>query len=453
MNTEQLALLRSAAAGLVTELEERFPAMRAFQWARDRKLSYLSVSFETGYATAFDQDGDLAIAQLSASLRAPSSAWRHIVDDRVLRKQIASAVTRCWTPSARSETEEVKLAKASTLIKSWIFAHEETKAHFVPCSILPDPARAFRVGPITFTHRLNFEPAGFGIDLSEKHDDFRRLYELMTAREAHWIGCVEIFGQERDRSTRTAELSVDVALSALQLAFGPQDAVARFSRMSARSSPPKRQDIVLIEGRRLSSDAWTLAGFGIAPVSFEEHLARSQWLLEPMGSRIAGYFSQSSIIPLLDEAWCNAAYWYHEALAEELPTVAAVKLETAIEILFKGESSSGSSRRIRLGFSSLMGLEENDRINDRTEVRIRDLADAITSARSRVLHGTWPTLGSDLPAVRNSTAISVWDIERVARTFLLEVAVGLDEYIATGETADDVVAFLEWNRSKRLAGG
>ena len=56
-----------------------------------------------------------------------------------------------------------------------------------------------------------------------------------------------------------------------------------------------------------------------------------------MGRRLSAYLEATSVVPDLDEAWCNVMYWFHEAMAECLDTVAVAKLETSIEVLFRAE--------------------------------------------------------------------------------------------------------------------
>ena len=39
-------------------------------------------------------------------------------------------------------------------------------------------------------------------------------------------------------------------------------------------------------------------------------------------------------------------YWLHQALAESIDTIAIAKLETALEVLLRAESSRGSEQRM-----------------------------------------------------------------------------------------------------------
>jgi hypothetical protein len=80
-----------------------------------------------------------------------------------------------------------------------------------------------------------------------------------------------------------------------------------------------------------------------------------------------------------------------------LDTVAVAKLETAIEVLFRAESMSGSKRRLLESFDAIFGLGSKDFLDAAKTVTVEEFVQAITTARSRILHGTWPTLHSDLP--------------------------------------------------------
>jgi hypothetical protein len=168
-----------------------------------------------------------------------------------------------------------------------------------------------------------------------------------------------------------------------------------------------------------------------------------------MGRRLNGFLDDSSAVPDLDEAWCNAAYWYHEALAETLDTVAVAKLETAIEVLFRAESMSGSKRRLQDSFDVFFGLSPKDKVAPASTVTVEQFVEAITTARSRVLHGTWPTLQFDLPANKSSQTVSYGEVEKLTRTLLLCSSVQLDAYIDTGAAIDTTDAFFSWMKSER----
>ena len=66
--------------------------------------------------------------------------------------------------------------------------------------------------------------------------------------------------------------------------------------------------------------------------------------------------------PNLERAWCDAAYWLREALAEPMDSIAMAKLETALEVLLRSESSKGSTRRLLTILRYFFGLKPDDPI-------------------------------------------------------------------------------------------
>ena len=131
--------------------------------------------------------------------------------------------------------------------------------------------------------------------------------------------------------------------------------------------------------------------------------------------------------------------------------MAVAKLETAIEVLFRAENMSGSKRRLHESFDVFFGLNRTDKIAPNSSVTVEQLTEAITTARSRVLHGTWPTLQFDLPANKSSQVVSYGDVEFLTRNLLLCFSVQLDAYIAAGNPTDTTDAFFAWIKAERAA--
>ena len=51
-----------------------------------------------------------------------------------------------------------------------------------------------------------------------------------------------------------------------------------------------------------------------------------------VGNVVRSFTSGSFRLPVLEQAWRDAAYWLHQALAETIDTIAIAKLETALEV-------------------------------------------------------------------------------------------------------------------------
>ncbi|WP_224705158.1 hypothetical protein [Devosia aquimaris] len=262
---------------------------------------------------------------------------------------------------------------------------------------------------------------------------------------------VKVTGRPPEESIRAADLSTDIALAAIQL-LSPGDEMRTIARASARATPVWRVDISRTEGGGFSEGTRIQApALARSLELIEHHIREAEPSLRSMGQRLAAFLDASSPVPDLDEAWCNAAYWYHKALAETLDTVAVAKLETAIEALFRAENMSGSKRRLHESFDVFFGLSRTDTITPNSSVTVEQFAEAITTARSRVLHGTWPTLQFDLPANKSSQAVSYSDVELLTRVLLLCFSIQLDAYIATGNPIDTTDAFFAWIKAERSA--
>lgn len=167
-----------------------------------------------------------------------------------------------------------------------------------------------------------------------------------------------------------------------------------------------------------------------------------------MGRRLESYVSGHRPLPALNESWCNAAYWFHEALLEPVEAVAVAQLETAIEVLLSAGSTTGSNARLLSAFDSLLQKAATDPIAPKSPTDVKSFVAAIVTARSRVLHGTWSALSPDLPQ-RNGVGVRRADVEDLARALLTVASVQLDAYEAAGRQTDDILALLEWTKTAR----
>ncbi|MBV8521762.1 MAG: hypothetical protein JOY71_06485 [Acetobacteraceae bacterium] len=85
--------------------------------------------------------------------------------------------------------------------------------------------------------------------------------------------------------------------------------------------------------------------------------------LESVGRRVGAYVRGNAKLEKIEQAWCDAAYWVHEGLAEPLDTIAVAKLETAIEALHEAGSGSQSKQRRCQAMEVFYGRKETDLLN------------------------------------------------------------------------------------------
>ena len=118
------------------------------------------------------------------------------------------------------------------------------------------------------------------------------------------------------------------------------------ARVTGCTSPPFVGSVYRIGSRTHFGMHWREPGQGLSGGAFDELVSGEVEVIRSVGRRLDAYVHGGSKLPKLAQAWCDAAYWLHEGLAETLASIAVAKLETAIEVLLGAESSSKSERRL-----------------------------------------------------------------------------------------------------------
>ena len=161
-----------------------------------------------------------------------------------------------------------------------------------------------------------------------------------------------------------------------------------------------------------------------------------------MGRLVKSFATGQYRFRKLEQAWCDAAYWLHEALAENIDAISAVKLETALEVLTWAGSTSGSQARLEAILAAFYGLDPGDPIRSESSMTAKQFAKRIVSERSQILHGTRSTLNWRSVTNRNGDEGFVVEVVRRA-------AIELEAYASSPSPKDDPDAFLTWVRSKQ----
>lgn len=404
--------------------------------------------------SGFSQNGQARIHELAKSLRGKNAAWQRTVSNAGLANMITNALTHIFRNRCDGPITEVDMQAFDDRLARWFKSHETIRTHYIPCNLSPWPDFAFKIGPVRFHHLTDFPVADFAMTTTQFNelDEVGDLYDLMGLkafmgeRHSDWVAVIGVADHEPSKALVTADLSIDVAIAIIQLVT-PFDHYRHAARSTSRMAPVWRPNIVRTsDGGGTSGRVNNQPGRIVAPEGMGVILKAQAQLVKSMGSRLEGYVDGASVLPLLDETWCNAAYWYHEAIAETLETVAIAKLETSIEVLFRSVNSSGSTKRLADGLEIFFGLEKDDRLPDGS-MTAGEFAAAIVTARSRVLHGTWQTLTSDLPHGKGGTAISLQATEQFARLLLIHVSTSIDRYATSTEPIDEVEHLLNWLRS------
>ncbi len=484
MTPEQTTFARDALAGMKTisvAASQPHSADSLSELLQRNDIQNASINLQTLTATGFSRDAIKAIAALAKSFRPASDQNSSKASNATLAKFIGGEVISRWQTHQAVSLNTTDFDELEAAIGDWFAKQTEVRQHVVPCTLFPQRVGSFAVGPVTFHHLHDFPTESFGVSRDEFWPKplsqwklwvrnvwaalrgkpvttakpggfhFEQMIELAVQRQAPWMALVDVPGRAIVESISAADLATDVALAAIQLAC-PGNDMRGLARATGRARPVWRADISRVFGGGLNTGTRNLVpALARSPDLIVAHLSSVRPLLESMGRRLAAYLAATSPLPDLDEAWCNAAYWYHEALAESLDTVAVAKLETAIEVLFRAESMSGSKQRLLDSFDAIFALKGTDLVNPPSSVTVEQLVVAITTARSRVLHGTWPTLHNDLPTAKGKPAVSYADVEFLTRMLLVQFSVQLDAYQKAGNTEDTTEALIAWIKTERVA--
>lgn len=420
------------------------------------------IDFGGSSATGFSAEGLAALAALAKSYRPEGSRRSQQASSATLAQFLSAAIANSWKDRDNRIPEDADFDVLDTAVLSWFTTLAQTNLHAVPCILLAYAAPPFMIGPVHFYHWHDFPVQQFGMtreqfwptagegasDRGIGGSHFSRLVEMARERDARWVAVVEVSGRAEKESIATADIAVDIALGALQIA-APGLNIRNITRATALIPVLRRTDVSASGSQPRQSVSNHSPALAISPELVADVIANVVGeSLDVMGKRLAEYLGSTSTLPRLNEAWCNATYWFHRALVETLDTVAVVKFETAIEVLFKAEDMSGSKSRIKSSFDSLFGLVGSDLFPE-TSLTVDQFILNITTARSRVVHGTWPTINTDLPGYKRQEPVSRAAVEMVASRLLFHVAHHIDGYVKAGETADDTDSLLIWVKSQR----
>jgi hypothetical protein len=331
--------------------------------------------------------------------------------------------------------------------EKWFADTASPRRVYVPCVISRTPAPRFEIGPVTFEFidrvaTSDFSPQSGGGAASPRRglDD---LVLWMREWDANWLARVSVDGCEQKRAEEIAELAVDMVIVALRLAVRHLD-TRSMARLDARRGTSLKR--TLSEARGYHSASWTRKepGMTIGPGTLPDILLKAAPIFTAVGNVVRSFASGSFRLPLLERAWCDAAYWLHQALTESIDTIAIAKLETALEVLVRAESSKGSKRRILEILSAFFDLRPDDPIAKGSSLTARKFACNVVDNRSRVLHGTWSTL--------NARGIDREGMERFVVSVLRTAVIELEAYANSASSADDIDEFLGWVRQRRPSG-
>jgi hypothetical protein len=413
-------------------------------WFAQNEIVYPTMFTLEGNAIGFKKDGADAVIALTETLLEENPEYTKGTDFQKLLSTVASELIK----NIRSGYPYEDYDKFKTQIDIWFSEETENKIHFIPCSISPYESQSFSVGPVAF-YSLNGFIAAHGVASKDEIEKFSfgQVLEYAGTQGARWIAQVQTEGYDNVRSAEHADISVDIALVALQL-FIPSSVSREVARSTARTIPSsigrfqKVGDYLRVGHTRVDPC------FNYSPGYFDMLLRENKYILDSVGNRVNAFVKGQSILLRLDQAWCDAAYWFHEGLSEKLDTVAITKMETSIEVLLFAESTRGCKDRLLKAFQSFYGLTAKQPLREDDPRTVFEFIDSIVTARSRVLHGTWSTLNYRKPAQNERQHRD--EIELLGRDLLTRFTLQLDSYKKTEQPEDNFIKFLDWISTQKV---
>ncbi|MCP3709954.1 hypothetical protein M3I54_23730 [Paraburkholderia sp. CNPSo 3274] len=407
-------------------------------WFARHEIVYPRMFTPEGNALGFKRAGvDAAIALTESLLKEHPEYARGTSFERLLSKvadELIKAV-RIGTPH-----EDYDIFK--TGIASWFAEEAAPKTHFIPCAVSPNDSRSFHVGPVTFQF-VNGFAAAHQVESKDEVEKFgyNQILEYAAGQGARWIAQVETEGYDNERSAEHADSAVDIALVALQL-FIPPSISKEVARSTARTIPKNINTFKKVGDHLRAGFTRADPCMSYSGPYFDMILGKNKAILESVGNRVDAFVKGQSTLVRLDQAWCDAAYWFHEGISEKLDTVAIAKMETSIEVLLFAQSTSGCKNGLLKVFEVIYGLTKNQPLRDNDSRTVLSFIDSVVTARSRVLHGTWSTLNYRKPALNERQHRH--EIELLASDLLARFTLQLDSYKKTEKPEDNFMKFLDW---------
>jgi hypothetical protein len=380
----------------------------------------------------FRKEAAKDLRALARLLFTGSVEYRHGTTFKSIYDQLSNVILAAFWARRNQRVTASDLLLVEDEVTRWF--RETTAAHelYVPCFITPRSAASFAVGPVKFTHIeafIAYEQAALGGSFDKQ---FGHLIHEMQRESAHWMATITVSDCTLDRAWELGEMAVDIALVAIQVIV-PFEYSQHVARITARTRPRLRETISRSNGQICTGRRNQSPGLLLGDNALDYLLGEGSAVLKAIGPRVSNFIGTGNPLPKLEAAWADAAYWFHEGLAEPLDTIAVSKLETAIEVLL--QNSGGSASRLEAALFAFYGLTSDDPVNSETQVTAKQFARGIVEDRSRVLHGNWSTLTHFMPESRETLMLLVADL-------LVKYAAGLNDYIGSGSASDGLSAFL-----------
>jgi hypothetical protein len=346
-------------------------------------------------------------------------------------------LTKAYADSNPSYISAADVSDLYDHFAEWFATLASPRRVFVPCVISPWPAPRFSIGPAVFIFIEEVAQSEFYPSDILSRDGFDKMLQLMRDAHANWLACVLIEGCEHQRAEEIGNLAVDLAIVALQVAAPLAYGTRTMSRLDARRGAAEKRSLSEAHGYYNAGWTRTEPGLPIGAGTLADILQKTEPLITAVGSCVRSFATGRYRLPNLERAWCDAAYWFHEGLAESLDSIAIAKFETAVEVLVRAESSPKMRVQMLTILETFYGLKPDDPLSVSAITTARQFAYSVVGDRSQILHGTRSTLNSRLAFTRDG-------LENFVTTVIRRAALELQDYALTVSPKDNINDFLAW---------
>ena len=440
-DAREVGLLRTLARG-VESRSPVSPALLTQEFLRSEGIAV--VQPVEGALLVIRQVAGPAYFELLECLasRSPDMARGSIFDD--VRGELVKFLRR-YLGRDPSEIGRSDVAGLHDHFDQWFQRRVVSCRVLVPCVLSRWKSSRFSVGPAEFVFIDDVVDTDFYPPADDPMGRFEvdELLKLMKETGGTWLARLSVAGCERQRAKQLASLATDLAVVAIQLAIPHPMVVRDLGRLYDHRGTRMRMTLTEVGGHLYADRLFLAPGDPIGPGVLAHYLQVNDSAVSAVGNCVKSFSTGQYRLRTLETAWCDSAYWLHQALSESNDAIAVAKLETALEVLVRAESAKLSQARIEEILSTFYNLKPSDVLHDATAMTAKEFAKDLVGCRSRVLHGTDSTLNARLTRNRDGA-------EEFAIAVLRRVAVELNAYANSENPVDKIAALLEWVRKKSL---
>jgi hypothetical protein len=212
---------------------------------------------------------------------------------------------------------EADVISLESPLSAWFADRAATRTVFIPCAISPWPSPRFSVGPINFIFIDDVATSEYSSMANVSWDRaLDKLLVEMRKERVHWLAVVEVQDCDLDRGQEVTELAVDLGIVAVQLA-APYLGTTNMSRLAARRGPGIKLTLSIAGDETTGGWSRLEPGMSIGKDYLGQIVRDTAPLITAVGHRVRSFTTGSFRLPKLEQAWCDAAYWLHERLAEK----------------------------------------------------------------------------------------------------------------------------------------